>query len=167
LDQEGTKVNEVKKLLRLRTLLALASLALVVVLLTAVQGIGQNGGENQQPPTPKEKAKAAAAVAAAPQHVRPAKVFYAVVDPDGTLARGKGAIMAQSLGDGAYEVLFYRGVRNCAYVATIGISGSNGQSEPGEITVAGRFNNKRGVFVQTHDSTGAFADRGFHLQVSC
>jgi len=55
-------VNEVKKFLRLRTLLALASLALVVVLLTAAQGIGQSG-LNQIPnetATPNETAQGAA-----------------------------------------------------------------------------------------------------------
>jgi hypothetical protein len=68
---------------------------------------------------------------------------------------------------GGYEVIFFRGVRNCAYVATIGLSGSQGVEAPGETTVVGRFENRRGVFVSTHDSTGAFAPRGFHLQVSC
>jgi hypothetical protein len=157
-------VTGVKKLLRLRTLLALASLAFVIVLLTAVQGLGQNGGLNQDP------SNAAATVADDSRDARPANVFFAVVDSDGTLARGQGAIMAQSLGsgdEGAYEVLFDRNVRNCAYVATIGIPGSNGESEPGEITVAGRFQNRKAVFVRTFDSTGTVADRGFHLQVSC
>jgi hypothetical protein len=41
-------VTGVKKLLRLRTLLALVSLALVIVLLTAAQGIGQTN-VNQAP----------------------------------------------------------------------------------------------------------------------
>jgi hypothetical protein len=155
-------VNEVKKFLRLRTLLTLASLALVVVLLTAVPGIGQ-AGFNQ---TPNETADAAAA-ADTTRFVRPAKDYYAVVDSDGTLARGRGAVDAQRVGQGGYEVIFFRGVRNCAYVATIGLSGSEGTSQPGEITVVGRIGNSRGVFLTTHDSTGAFADRGFHLQVSC
>jgi hypothetical protein len=162
-------VYEVKKFLRLRTLLALASLALVVVLLAAAQGIGQSA-LNQTPnqtATPNDPADEAAP--AGTTQARPARDFYAVVDSDGTLARGRGAVSAERFaeGSGQYEVIFDRAVRNCAYVATIGISGSLGLSRPGEITVAARFENNRGVFVSTHNSTGVLRDRGFHLQVSC
>ena len=90
---------------------------------------------------------------------------YAVVNANGTLARGRKAVAATRLATGAYEVVFHRDVRKCAYVGTIGLSGSAGSSLPGEITVVGRAGNDRGVFVTTHSSGGASADLGFHLAV--
>jgi len=92
---------------------------------------------------------------------------FAVVNADGTLARGRNAVSAARLGTGQYEVVFRKDVRKCAYVGTIGLSGSVGSSAPGEITVVGRFGNDRGVFVTTHSSAGAFGDLGFHLAVHC
>jgi hypothetical protein len=160
-----TKVEEVKKFLRLPTLLALAALAFVVALLLAAQGIAQNGSPNQAPNTTATVEGAAPAATA--QEVKPAKDFYAVVRRNGTLARDRGAVDAQRITEGQYAVIFFRNVRNCAYVATIGTPRSVGLEAPGEITVAGLFENPQGVFVSTHDSTGAFAARAFHLQVSC
>jgi hypothetical protein len=94
-----------------------------------------------------------------------ATTFYAVVNADGTLARGFRAASSQKVAVGNYEVIFNRNVRNSAYVATIGLSGALGAASPGEITVVGRFNNERGVFITTHNSAGAPADNGFHLAV--
>jgi hypothetical protein len=96
-----------------------------------------------------------------------ASTMYAVVNANGTLARGRRAVSATRLGTGAYEVIFRKDVRKCAYVATIGLSGSAGSSLPGEITVVGRVGNDRGVFLTTHSSGGASADLGFHLAVLC
>lgn len=95
---------------------------------------------------------------------------WAVVNADGTLARQSGDVVStQSISGfpGAYEVIFDDNVRDCNYTATIGISGSSGQSDPGEIDVAGRVSDINGVFIQTHNSSGVGADRGFHLLVSC
>jgi hypothetical protein len=94
-----------------------------------------------------------------------ARTFYAVVNANGTLARGRRTVSATRLGTGAYEVVFRKDVRKGAYLATIGLSGSAGSSLPGEITVVGRAGNDRGVFVTTHSSGGAAADLGFHLAV--
>ena len=96
-----------------------------------------------------------------------AGTMFAVVNANGTLARGAKAVSATRLGTGSYEVIFRKDVRKCAYVATIGLSGSAGSSLPGEITVVGRSGNDRGVFVTTHSSAGASADLGFHLAVLC
>lgn len=102
----------------------------------------------------------------APPSVLP--TLWAVVNEDGTLARGFHAVSAAAAGSaGSYEVIFDRNVRNCAYVATIGLSGSSGTPGPGEIGVVGRNGNVNGVFVKTYDSTGAIATRGFHLAVHC
>src|SRR5688572_22705170 len=94
-----------------------------------------------------------------------ASTMFAVVDANGTLARGRKAVSATRLGTGVYEVVFRKDVRKGAYLATIGLSGAAGASLPGEITVVGRAGNDRGVFVTTHSSGGAAADLGFHLAV--
>jgi hypothetical protein len=86
---------------------------------------------------------------------------------NGTLDRGQGAVSAERVDRGQYVVTFFRNVRNCSYVATIGEPDSVGIEAPGEITVAGAFGNPQGVFVATFNSTGDFANRAFHLQVSC
>jgi hypothetical protein len=93
------------------------------------------------------------------------RTFFAVVNPDGALARGARATSSQRIALGNYEVVFNRDVTRAAYVATIGLSGAVGAASPGEITVVGRFGNPRGVFVTTHNSAGAPADAGFHLAV--
>jgi hypothetical protein len=94
-----------------------------------------------------------------------ASTFFAVVNADGTLARGFRAASSQRLGLGNYEVVFNREVGNAAYVASIGLSGAIGAATPGEITVVGRAGNPKGVFVTTHSSAGAPADAGFHIAV--
>jgi hypothetical protein len=93
--------------------------------------------------------------------------LFAVVDRTGVVARGKGVVSAARLTTGQYEVIFNRNVRNCAYVATIGDVDAVGIETTGEITTVGRFGNVRGVFVTTHNSSGAFQDRSFHLFVGC
>jgi hypothetical protein len=98
---------------------------------------------------------------------RCACTLFAVVNPDGSLARGFRAVSSQRFSPGQYEVVFNRNVSGCAYIATIGLSGSSGASPSGEITVVGRFGNANAVFLTTTDSAGNFADRGFHLAVHC
>lgn len=96
-----------------------------------------------------------------------AAAFWAVVDSDGTLDRGKSVVSTQRLSTGQYEVIFKKNVRRCAYLASIGLVGSEGVEDPGQISVVGRFTDERGVFIETTDSTGTNADRGFHLNVIC
>jgi hypothetical protein len=92
----------------------------------------------------------------------------AVVGRSGVLRRGAGAVDATLLGTGQYEVRFNRNVRGCAWVATIGRPGAAGSQDPGEITVAGRtFGIVRGLFITTHNSSGAAANRAFHVIVLC
>ncbi len=94
---------------------------------------------------------------------------WAVVNRNATLARGKGAI-AVTRGDtaaGSYIVVFNKDVTRCLWTGTIGLSGTVGVEQPGEITVVRRFNNPQAVYVTTHTSAGAQADRGFHLFIGC
>jgi hypothetical protein len=93
---------------------------------------------------------------------------WAVVNADGTLARGRSATSAASLGvDGQYEVVFNRSVSSCAYAATLGDATASTGAE-GVVTVAPRDGNVNAVFVQTFDVlTGVEADVPFHLAVFC
>src|SRR5215207_1546840 len=133
-----------KALLRLRTLVILASLVLAVGAVLAAQAVAQSGF-NEQPVKEAEGDTVSAADLATP-----AKDFYGVVNANGTLARGRGAVSATHVGTGAYIVNFDRKVIKCAYVGTIGLSGDVLTSPPGEITVVRANGNEKGVFVTTH-----------------
>jgi hypothetical protein len=58
-------------------------------------------------------------------------------------------------------------VRSCVYLATLGLAVTGIIPPRGEIGVASRGNDRRGVYIRTWDSTGASADRPFHLFVGC
>ncbi len=100
--------------------------------------------------------------------------FWAVIERDASLVRGRNVLRTAKLGLGIYEVFFTGEVSNGAFVATIGRPGI-ATEPPGEITVALRccpgfgafrpFDDNKGVWVQTFDSTGKPADRSFHLIV--
>ena len=93
--------------------------------------------------------------------------FWAVVERDGTLVRGRNVIRSKRLATGQYEVIFTENMTNGVYQATIGRPGI--ATEPaGEIGVALRCcltgtETNHGVWVDTHDSGGAFSDRAFHV----
>ncbi|HLE84898.1 MAG TPA: hypothetical protein VJG13_11205 [Thermoanaerobaculia bacterium] len=96
--------------------------------------------------------------------------FWAVVETDGTLVRGRNVVRSTKLpGVGTYEVVFTNDVSGGVYVATIGRPGIS--TEPaGEIGVALRCclppaEANKGVWVDTHDSNGLPSDRAFHLVV--
>jgi len=94
--------------------------------------------------------------------------LWAVVNANGTLARGRGATSVASLGvDGQYEVVFNRNVSSCAYAATLGDATAS-TGAVGVVTVAPREAKANAVFVQTFDVlTGTEADLPFHLAVFC
>lgn len=94
------------------------------------------------------------------------KILSAVVTNTGTLVRGVRAKSSANLGQGLYEVVFGRNVTQCTYVGTVGLSEPN--SPPaGEISVAPRSGNSRGVFIRTSNSAGIPFNSGFHLTVVC
>lgn len=90
----------------------------------------------------------------------------AVVNSNGTLARGVGVKSSSELGAGAYQVLFQRRVNRCAYEATLGDTGS-GAAPIGQIGVATRSHHKNGVFVYTQNSSGLNTPQPFHLVIIC
>ncbi len=123
---------------------------------------------------PDEKSfKAALVVPPKPQVTNPQRCcvheFWAVVETNGTLVRGRNVTRCARLGTGMYEVVFTEDVSAGVYVATIGRPGI--ATEPaGEIGVALRCclpaaEANKGVWVDTHDSAGAYSDRAFHLIV--
>jgi hypothetical protein len=97
------------------------------------------------------------------------RTFWAVVETDGTFVRGRNVARVAHLAPGQYEVVFTSDVSEGVYVASIGRPGI--ATEPaGEIGVALRccltgHETNKGVWVDTHDSNGAYADRAFHLIV--
>lgn len=98
----------------------------------------------------------------------PTGTLTAVVDANGTLNRGTGALgVTHTAGSGSYIVQFNQDVTNCTYEATIGLSGSSGTSGRGFITVVGAAAGADRVFVTTNDTAMAVAERGFHLLVKC
>jgi len=100
--------------------------------------------------------------------------FWAVVERDASLVRGRNVLRTRKLAIGIYEVFFTGDVSNGAFVATIGRPGI-ATEPPGEITVALRccpglglfepFEGNKGVWIQTFDSAGKPSDRSFHLIV--
>ena len=101
----------------------------------------------------------------------PATRLWAVVDADGTLAR-RGSFDVVSVNKpavGQYRVRLNRNVADCAYAATLGVSGV-GIPSAGEIGVAtGNVfqDDGRAVVVFTRSSAGLISDHGFHLAVFC
>jgi hypothetical protein len=109
----------------------------------------------------------AATLATPAAHAGNGPSFTAVVNSDGTLARGLKATGAVRFGTGTYEVDFTKDITACGYTLAVGLSGNVGSSAPGTVNVVGRVGNPNGIFVQTFDELGVAADRGFHVIVTC
>jgi hypothetical protein len=97
-----------------------------------------------------------------------AVVYWAVVNPEGTLARhGNSATAAERIEVGSYVVKFEADVSQCAYEAAIGRADAENTEIPGFATVVARAGEPHGVEVQTYDTNSALKDKGFHLAVFC
>ena len=92
--------------------------------------------------------------------------FHAVVGANGTAARSRGMSSAARTGEGAYQVVFGRDVRSCAYTATIGDIGAAAPGT-GQVATSALASNVNGVRVLTRNSDGTPSDRPFHLVLSC
>lgn len=136
----------------------LGSIALAIFGPAAAHAGSAAGGD-----APREASTPPSVVAAAPLE----DARFAVVQASSpVLVRGKNVVSATRLGTGAYEVVFDRDIRGCAYVATPG-NPAGGNPTSGQIAVAQRNNNVNAVYVDTRDSDGVLADRFFHLVVVC
>ena len=150
--------------IRWKLLLSMALVASALVALGVAQAMARSSAPNTQPSQSKFADNGSGSFQAAATSTT---LLWAVVDSDGHLARDEGARDAKRLEPGRYEVLFNQNVRNCAYVASLGLSTSEGAATPGQISTAGRSGARNGVFVSTQDSSGALASRSFHLAVFC
>ena len=139
-----------------------ALVAAVMMLCAAVGQAEDNVGETPSTETTSSQSEASAVFTGFG-----VSLLSAVVDTDGTLVRGNGAKSSTNVNPGSYRVIFKRNVRQCTYVATIGIPGSVGTAIPGEINVAGDAVDVKGVFVDIQDSTGVDENHPFHLIVFC
>jgi hypothetical protein len=102
------------------------------------------------------------------RYVNESELLWAVVDgTTGDLDRGNGVTYTNKSDTGDYQVRFNKNVRNCVYIATVGLPGSLGVELPGQIGVAGENASVNGVWIDTYDSAGTEADRSFHLLVDC
>lgn len=107
--------------------------------------------------------------------------FWAVIESDGSLARGRNVVRTVRLAAGQYAVVFTADVSKGVFVATLG-SSTIGTAPTGQIGVATRccldqfsykpfellgspLTNSHAVWVDTHDTNGTFSDRPFHLIV--
>jgi len=99
----------------------------------------------------------------------PATSLWAVVNATGSVQNGSGVTSAASEGVGAYQVIFDKDVRNCSYIATLGIPGSEGGGDQpaGYATTAARDSSVDGVWVNTFDGSGTLTDEPFNLAVYC
>lgn len=132
---------------------------MLAVALAAASG-GQALGEGHNLPTNTPGRQAAPGVL----H----RSLTAVVTAGGHLVRGTGVTGAsQPEGQGTYEVDFETDVTACAYVATLGQTGSVGLSLPGDITVVGRSGIPSAIFVSTSDTKGRLRNRSFQVDVGC
>lgn len=96
--------------------------------------------------------------------------LFAVVDPDGTIARSGGAVSVTHDVVGEYVVTFNRNVDNCAAVAATGGHKSTAPPAiPVGIANAGTNGTTVTVLTRVVVPPGVFqpADKGFHLIVSC
>jgi hypothetical protein len=124
-----------------------------------------SGSSGQPPVSEADKARAQVVPGTTAGLPPTAQVHFAVVNSNGTLARGFQVISSTRLGLGWYQVVFNHDLRGSAFIATLGLTGSVYTSPSGEIAVVGRTGLSNGVFVQTWNSAGARADRSFHLAV--
>jgi len=95
--------------------------------------------------------------------------IWAVVNADGSLARGKCAVSVLHPVDVAssYQVNFGKDVSKCAYEATLGLSGDVGVPPPGFVTTATRNGVHTAVYVATWNGSGVGTPEPFHIVVTC
>jgi hypothetical protein len=94
-------------------------------------------------------------------------VFYASVEPDGTLAASSGGVTSTRSGTGLYAVRFGgRNISTCAWTATP--TTPSGIFPPeGAIGTADLLGKPDGVFLSTRNNANTATDVGFHLVVVC
>ncbi|MEO8689444.1 MAG: hypothetical protein ABI611_14685 [Solirubrobacteraceae bacterium] len=97
----------------------------------------------------------------------PATRLWAVINANGTVARGSGIGAGTFREDtGIYDVFFNRDVSDCAYVGSLG--GADAGTPPGgTVGATNLFGAPKGLFVIIRNSAGSSANLPFHLAVFC
>lgn len=94
--------------------------------------------------------------------------LWAVVASNGSLSRGSGATASARTGTGVYRVTFNQSVTACAYIASLGDTGSTAPGEGNFIGTSGDAGNTSAVDVYAWNRNGLAAeDHAFHLAVLC
>jgi hypothetical protein len=101
-----------------------------------------------------------------PSPPAPADTYSAFVQDNGKLKRGVGVKSAKKLGKGEYEVIFQNDVKDCVWVATIGLPGT-GNPYPGIISTALRKGNNKGIYILTGDQKAFLENLAFAVIVTC
>jgi hypothetical protein len=91
---------------------------------------------------------------------------WAVVEADGSLARGSHVISASGSG-GSYGVTFDNYVRNCVATATRGDAGTDPATAPGIVMAGPLTGHTAGYRVLTENALGDGAPHGFDLHLAC
>jgi type II secretory pathway pseudopilin PulG len=93
-------------------------------------------------------------------------IYYAVVEANGTLARGTQGTSSSQVATGLYQVNFPQSISQCAWVTSIG--GSAGVPvPPGETHSSLQPGSTTALLQQISNSAGVLADRPFHVIVTC
>jgi hypothetical protein len=92
-----------------------------------------------------------------------AKMMFAVVNDNASVAHASGLISSIRVGPGHYRVTFNQIVTGCAYVASVGARGFH----IGYAFVARTTELPQSVTVQTLNDVGGIQDRSFYLVVLC
>ena len=93
--------------------------------------------------------------------------LFAVVNSDGSLARGVGVSGTAKVVTGRYTVTFNRNMTGCTAVGSVGFTGTSGVPPAGFVGVVGSGGNANAWFIATYDATGANVDEAFHLIAVC
>jgi hypothetical protein len=91
-----------------------------------------------------------------------------VVASNGSLSRGSGTTGVTRTGIGNYRVTFNQNVSACAYLASIGDTGTSAPFEGNFVSVSGDAGSTSSVDIYTFTRNGSTAeDHPFHLAVLC
>jgi hypothetical protein len=109
-----------------------------------------------------------AALEAAPDQTLGMAIMSALVEANGTLLSGAGAVSAnRSIGTGFYQVFFNRSVLGCDYVATQSNPNINAYDPPLATIATAPGGSADRVLVVVQDGEGTNVDRTFRMIVFC
>jgi hypothetical protein len=95
------------------------------------------------------------------------KGYWAVINADASVSRGSTKLVgATHLGTGTYQVDFVKKVNKCAYTANVG-NPAAGNPAALTMSLASRYQDKFGVYIEVRSTSGVLTDSSFHLDIAC